>query len=101
MDQQSIVSIGQTLTSGTEKDHDVINEKVDSLNERMGNLTEGISSRVKTLEDAAAKVFEYADSLDHASGTLTKIEESLDALKSLGAAAKDAKHLDTVKVSGS
>jgi hypothetical protein len=58
-----------------------------------------VSDRSSKLEDLNQQVAEIQDMLTEANSTLTKWEDKMAAHNSLGASAKDPKHVDKIKVS--
>ncbi len=64
----------------------------------MGAFSAGVSARTQQLEETLQKLHEFHDNLRDADSTLHKFEDKVAAHAQLGPAARDAKHLDKMRV---
>lgn len=58
----------------------------------------GVAGRVETLEDMSQRLAEFQDSLGDVNSALQRLEDRLDSHQHLGAAARDPKYTDMIKV---
>ena len=96
-DHEALNQVGQSLIDTSEKDQDMVREKLEQLNGRWESLNDGVGERVQALEDTQQKLSEFSDLEQDLASSLKKFEEKMAAHRTLGVAGKDSKYLDKMK----
>lgn len=70
------------------------------VSEKWQSLDQGVTDRVRSLEDLMQKLDDFQYNMKDYSSNLTKCEDSLKNHNNIGPSAKDPKHADKIKVRG-
>lgn len=95
---EKLQSEGKSLASLVEQDGDIAKKAIQVVSEKWQSLDQGVTDRVRSLEDLMQKLDDFQYNMKDYSSNLTKCEDSLKNHNNMGPSAKDPKHADKIKV---